>query len=160
MRTATINVYTFSELSDSAKQNVIAYFARNNHYDWSDAHNSLEKFCDKFNVSIRDYNYGGSRNDYIKTDATNRNFRGLKLRDVNREEMLTNYCFDCDLMYEFYDVFKASGDALYAFNQALEAFMIAVANDVEYQCSEDYISDLCECNDYQFTEDGQFLRSN
>lgn len=157
MRTATINVYTFRELSASAKQNVIDYFVRNEEYDWSDAHNSLEEFCDKFNVRIRDYCYGGGRNDYIKTDATNRNFRGLKLRDVNREEMPTGYCFDSDLMYEFYDTFKASGDALYAFNQALEAFMIAVANDVEYQCSEDYIADLCEYNYYQFTEDGSIF---
>ena len=157
MRTITVDVFTFNELSDKAKDKAREWY-RSTCFEYvflDDAFNSLETFCNAFGVKIKDYSVGTWGHSYIKTDAGNANFRGLKLRDVKRDNMPTGYCLDCDLWMTFYDTFKATSDALGAFNAAIDAWVKAVVADMEYQESDECIDELMIANEYEFNENGE-----
>lgn len=155
MRTETINVCSFDELSDEAKERARSRYRENFDYPWwSDVQSSLKAFCDEFGVSVLDYSIGDARREFIRTDATNANFKGMKIKNFDRESMPTGFCFDSDLRYTFADVFSKHGDALGAFNDALEAFMRSVRNDVEYQYSDEAVDESIRCNGFEFTENG------
>jgi hypothetical protein len=53
MKTIAIKLYKFSELSEEAKQTAINYFQSDQDYShiWHEAKNSLNKFCDIFNIA-------------------------------------------------------------------------------------------------------------
>jgi hypothetical protein len=99
--------------AEDAQEKAIKWVKNNIHdlYAWHDeAKQSIEAFCSKFGVTLQNYQINlGECIDYA-TDANNGNFRGVRLRHINREEMLTGYCLDCDLMHAFYDKFKSTGD--------------------------------------------------
>lgn len=157
MRTVTVVVHQFDELNKDAQEKAIEWVKNNIHdlYAWHDeAQQSLEAFCDKFGVTLQNYRVSPwGRIDY-KTNANNSHFRGVRLSQINREEMLTGYCLDCDLMYAFYDKFKSTGDALRAFNHALDAGFNAWRSDWEYVCSNEGIADFLRANEYEFTAGG------
>ena len=156
MRTIEQTIYTFDELNDQAKERAREWYRKDLDYPWwSEVQDSLKAFCEVFNVSVLDYSMGDTRREFIKTDATNANFRGFKLKDFDREAMPTGFCFDCALRYTFADEFKKHGDALGAFREALEAFLREVRNDVEYQYTDEAVDESIQCNEYEFTEDGE-----
>jgi hypothetical protein len=158
MRTEQITVYKFNELpTETAKERARRWYRDGLEYPWwGEAQDSLKAFCSEFNVSVLDYSIGDARREFVKTDATNANFRGLKLKDFDRESMPTGFCFDCALRYTFADDFKRNGDALGAFKSAIEAFLVEVRNDVEYQYSDESVDESIEANAYEFTENGDF----
>ena len=161
MRTVTVAVHQFDELNEYAKEKAIEWVNNNIHdlYAWNtEALQSLEAFCDKFGVVLQNYRVSPwGRIDY-KTDADNSHFRGVRLSHINREEMLTGYCLDCDLMHAFYDKFKSTGDALRAFNHALDAGFDTWRSDWEYAYSDESIADFLRANEYEFTEDGDWWK--
>ena len=154
MQTITVNLYSFSELSDDAKQNAIEKIRYPYELAWSDESlDSIKTFCNYFNVKLKSYEVDSCTFDYSH-DATNENFRGIKLSSINRDHMPTGYCLDCDLWMTFYDEFKRTGSALKAFNDALYAGFKAWRNDIEWQLSDEHLSEYAEANEYQFTENG------
>jgi hypothetical protein len=155
MRTIETTIYTFDELSDEAKERAISQHRQCVEYPWfSECLESLKAFCDEFGVKVTDYTLSDCYRASISTDATSKHFRGVKLSGFDREAMPTGFCFDCDLRYTFHDEFKRTGDAFYAFNDALQAFLISVRKDIEWNYSDEAITELLEINDYEFTEEG------
>lgn len=155
MEKVEIEIYTFDELDDTAKEKAREWYRDGLEYPWfSEAIDSIRAFCNHFNVALRDWSLGGC-GDYIKTDATNANFRGVKLADIDREYMPTGYCLDCDLWYEFHDQFKRTGDAKYAFEQALEAAMRAIQKDIDYQYTDEAVDENLIVNEYKFLKSGK-----
>jgi hypothetical protein len=157
MRTVTVDVYQFDELNEDAQEKATEWVKNNIHdlYAWHDeAKQSIEAFCDKFGVTLHNYRVSPwERIDY-KTNANNSHFRRVRLSHINREEMPTGYCLDCDLMCAFYDEFKSTGDALRAFNHALDAGLYAWRQDWEYVYSNEGITDFLRANEYEFTASG------
>lgn len=157
MKQVTVNLYKFDELSDDAKETAREQY-RNAGIEyswWDESINSIKAFCDHFGVSIKDYEIGAYQPSYLTTDATNANFRSVKLRDIDREQSPTGYCLDCTLWYSFYDQFKRTGDALYAFNDAIDEAVSDIVKDCEYQYSDEYIDEILTINEYDFTENGK-----
>ena len=155
MRTIETTIYFFDELSDEAKEAAIQHIRQITEYPWySECVDSLKAFCNVFNVRVTDYTLSDCYRASISTDATPAHFRGLKLSSVNREAMPTGFCFDCDLQYSFHDEFKKTGDAFYAFNDALQTFLISVRKDIEWHYSDEAIIECIQINGYEFTEDG------
>ena len=156
MRTVCKTVFFLSELSDPARERALETMR-----GWSDIYgfseesrSSIVAFCGRFGVRLTDWRIGPwSPIDY-ETDATNSNFRGVKLRDVSRDDMPTGYCLDCALWQTFYDEFKRTGDALYAFNQALDVGFNEWRRDWEDAYSDEQLSELAAINGYEFNEDG------
>ena len=161
MRTIVIDVYQFDELNEDAKKKAIELVNNNIHdlYVWNtEARNSIEAFCGKFSVTLQNYRMSPwERIDY-KTNADNSHFRGVRLSQINREEMLTGYHLDCDLMYAFYDKFKSTGDALSAFHHALYAGFDAWRSDWEDVYSDESIADFLRANEYEFTAGGDIWK--
>ena len=158
MRTIEKTVYLFSELSDSAKQNARDWWRIR--FDLCDSWaaeylDSIMAFCEHFGVTLKDYSVGAWSSIDYKHDADNSNFRGIKLKSVNRGAMPTGFCADCDLWMTFHDEFKRTGAALQSFDSALHAGFKAWRYDLEWQQSDEYIDDLIEMNEYEFTEAGE-----
>lgn len=155
MRTEQVIIYTFDELNDAAKDKAREWYRQSLDYPWwSESNDSIKAFCDEFGVSIKDYSIGAFSHSYIETDVENSNFRGLKLKNVKRDNMPTGYCIDCELWETFYDDFKRTGNALYAFNEAIDAAVCSIVADAEYQYTDESVEEMLTINEYEFTEDG------
>ena len=154
--TVTYNLYKFSELSDKAKERARDKWRENMDYPWHDDYRaSVEAFCSFFNVKLLDWSVGAFAYYEYKTNATNENFRGLKLKNIDRENMPTGFCADNDLWYSFCDEFKRTGDAKHAFDYALDSAFKSWRADIEYQYSDEAIDDAMTHNDYDFLESGK-----
>ena len=157
MRVIEQTIYQFDELSDKAKETARDCF-RDLDYAWSnEAKQSIETFCSAFNVSLLDFYVEAYCPFNYKTDASNANFRGKKLSQFNRDYMPTGYCWDNELWMTFYDVFRNTGDAKYAFNEALDAGFSAWCKDLEYQTTDEYIDDFIIGDGYEFYENGKMF---
>lgn len=157
MRTETIQLFKFNELSDSAKEKACEqYRSQGIEYHWHhESLQSIQAFCEHFGVNLKRWSVCTYRGIDYSTDAENMHFRGMKLRDFDREHMPTGYFLDCDLWMTFYDEFKRTGDAKGAFDSALYAGFKAWRDDMEWQESDEYIGEHLEANEYEFTEDGE-----
>lgn len=146
MKTTTINLYQFSELSEQAKKR-----AKDDHrsacgYSWaSEALDSMKAFYDKLGVKILDYciywesNYNSSiKLDYYDPDEVVEQVKGIG--------DLTGVCFDIPLIEGAKD-----GNLLNAFY----ALMKYCADDYEAQYEDEEFSDMSDANDYWYTEDGK-----
>lgn len=156
----TANVYPFAELSEEAKEKALSDYRQNGfEYAWQDENmESLKAFCDLFGVSVTDWSIGTWGHSYIKTDAENSHFRGWNKAKVNAiPEFLTGYCLDCAFIETFQDQFEKTGDALYSFNEAIDAGLSEWIKDLEYQESDEYITEHLIANDYQFLENGRMI---
>jgi len=157
MKTETVAIYSFDELSESAKQRAISDW-RHNGTDFplfDEYMASLKEFCKHFNVSIKDYSVSVCSHSYVDTDAQNIHFRGIKLHEFSPEHMPTGFCSDIALWGTFYKDFKATGCALQAFNYALDAWVRGIVADMEYQESDEYIAEMLSINDYEFLQTGE-----
>ena len=156
MRTITKQVFFLSELSDHARSKAIETMRNWDHiYGWSDdSLQSIRAFCDHFGVTLKNHCVGPWSPVEYETDATNSNFRGVKLRDIDPEKMPTGYCLDCTLWETMHREFKRTGDALYAFDQALYAGFCEWRKDWEDAYSDEQLTEFAAANGYEFNEDG------
>ena len=156
----TITTYSFSELSDQAKETAISdYRSKGSEYHWQDENrHSLSAFCALFGVKVTDWSIGTYGHSYIKTDADNGHFRSWnKAKVAAIPDFLTGYCLDCDFIEAFKKEFERTGNALGAFNDAIDAGLSAWVKDMEWQESDEYIIDCIEANEYQFLENGRMI---
>lgn len=59
MKNISITLYSFNELSDNAKENIISTWRYNDEYFWSKENDeSLKEFCNLFNINVTGYDYG------------------------------------------------------------------------------------------------------
>lgn len=149
-------VYNFEELNDTAKERARDWWRSVEEFFWfSEYLGSLKAFSAKFGIRVTDYHLSADYRASVSTDAMPSHFRGLKLKSIDRNEMPTGFCADCSLMFEFYDQFKRTGDAAYAFEQAIEQFLIDLRRDIESTYEDEYIDEMLTINAYTFTEDGK-----
>lgn len=161
METVQISVYTFDELSDEAKETARDWYRQDCDYFWCDESlDSIKTFCDHFGVSLGRISVGAYENIDYDVQCSNVNFRGRKLRDFNRDYMPTGFGLDCDLWMTFYDVFKATGDAKRAFDDALYEGFKSWRTDLEWQLSDECVDENIICNEYRFTANGKFWGAN
>jgi len=131
MRTIKTKLYEFNELSDASKELARDWYRESNDFPWFDDYlASIQAFCAEFSVKVTDYALGAGLGCFINTNATHANFEGLKLADYNKESMPTGFCGDSDLRYPFYDTFKSTGDAFFAFQDAIDAIQITIRYNI------------------------------
>lgn len=158
MRIVKTKLFLFSELSESAKEKVIEeYLSTGFEYSWiEEGIESISAFLSEFGLSIESYSlstWGNS--DWKVSGYDNDNFRGRKLKEFNPDHMPTGYCVDCDIWQTFHETWKDTGDVKHAFESAVDAGFSAILKDMEYQESEEYLSEFFEANEYEFTESGK-----
>lgn len=157
MRTIELEVFKFAELSDSGKDGARAWYREVSDFPWFDEYlKSIRAFCGEFGITLKDWCLGDTYRAFIKTDAEQRHFRGYRLADAEKlkDKDLTGFCADSTMTYEFYEVFKKTGDATYAFHQALEQELLEIKKDVEYFFSDEAIDEMLDINQYEFYENG------
>jgi hypothetical protein len=159
MKIKNVKVYSFDELTDSVKGQVLAHFGERVDYPWfSDALDSIKAFVKHFHGDIMDYSIGGEvYRSYVKTTVDRSYFRGVKLKDIDPDYNPTGYCLDCTLWGTMKEEFTKTGDAFYAYQQAIESALADIASDVEYQYSEEALTEMIEMNGYEFFEDGEII---
>lgn len=163
MREINIKLFRFSELNEEARQNALIW-ARNNIgdiYAWNaESLQSIEAFCQKYGVVLDRYSISPFEGYEYTTNVSNDNFRGMRLKHIRREEWLTGYCLDNTLAYTFYDTFKSTGNALGAFNAAIDAGFKAWQDDLEDNYSDESLGDFLDINEYEFTQYGSKWMGN
>lgn len=156
MRTEQRTIYTFAELpTEAAKEYARNKWRETIDFTWRDESlDSINTFCARFGVTLKNWSIGPYSSLDFDTDAEQRHFRGLRLRDFDREAMPTGYCLDCSLWLTFYDSFKATGDAKAAFDAALWEGFKDWRADMESQLEDENVDDALIINEYEFDENG------
>ena len=177
MKTRTINVYEFSELSEEAKQTALENNANDAEYFWGDdAIKSLEGFMEHFNCSLSRYSIDWNekyRNE-IKIDIPDYmndiSVKELKqyinsMGSFNKKTLaglgdckFTGYCMDesaCDGARKAF--FKGERDLYTILYAGYESWYEDCNKDFEFQLSMEGYSEHCEANGYEFDEDGNMI---
>ena len=158
METVELTVFEFDELDKAAKERARAWYRDRLEYPWfSESMDSIRAFADHFGSRVLDWSIGERGRDYVKTDISPEHFRGTKLRSISPDYMPTGYCLDADLWGTFHAEWKRTSDPMYAFQQAIEAALNAIASDVEFQFSDEGVDESIRINDYRFTEEGRIF---
>ena len=158
MRTEQITIYKFNELSESAQERAIEDHRKYTEFPWnSEYQDSLSAFLSEFSVSL-EWDFDAWDNFYFSFDRADWHeaMRGRKLSEFNRDYMPTGFCADSGLWMTFCDSWKGTGDPVSAAESALDAFFKAWKAYIEYTYSDEGIREHIECNEYEFTEDGEF----
>lgn len=158
MRTQTIELYTFSELSDDAKE-VAREWYRNGGVDYFWIDEGMKCVFDFVRTiggtDVSDYSICPFGRSYIDTNATHQNFRGMKLRSIDKDAMPNGYCLECTLYGTFYREFERTGDAFYAFKESLDEAAREMQRDWEFQYTDEAVDEMLTINEYEFTENGK-----
>lgn len=165
MKQINLTVYEFNELSDSAKKKAINdYSARCYDYEWWDfIYEDASYLCldihsfdiDRRSIDIRyndDPEYVGVRiiNNWGKDSelykiANNYLESASKLLVIETEDEL----YDSDELIALNDDFL---------HELGEVFLSYLQSEYEWRHSEEYISEIFECNEYEFFEDGSLYK--
>ena len=159
MRVVEETIYQFHELDESAKDTARNWWRDVSDYPFHDENiASIKAFCGHFGVTLKDWSIYG-RGEHLTTNAENCHFRGITLADAKKLSEQgyfpeSGMWLDCTMIQSFYEDFKRTGDALYAFQQALETALKAISNDIDYYFSDESADENITMNEYEFTEDG------
>jgi len=157
MRYIQTPVFKFEELSDKAKARATNRLM-DEHFWGADSLASLEAFAGQFNIKVTSWSYAPFGSAEIDTDAENSHFRGFNLKKAKAlPEYPTGYCLDYTLREVFVKEFERAGDALQAFNDAMDAGIKEARDDWESQYSNEYMQEHCEANNYEFDENGNLI---
>ena len=162
MRVLSFNVYKFNELPEEIQKKAHENYVNSNYFNyiWVDEGiKSIKAFANAFGVGIKDYDISTCGRSFVTTDATNDAFRGIsfdkaiKLIDGNED----GYCVYYDMKQRFIDSVKGNGNIKGAFEDAIEAGLKSIRNDMKHQETFEYYKEMVDCNDYEFYENGVLI---
>jgi len=161
MRTETINVYKYAELTEEAKDTAFSAYLSNEyeHSYLKENIASVRAFCDFFGVSIKDYSLGTCSYSYIKTDVCNAHMRGVKPSSPIHliDSWGTGYCMDYSLLEGWEDYLKENpSDTLGAFKSAIGKAATDIVKDMEWQESQEYYEEMAEGNELEYLANGAY----
>jgi hypothetical protein len=173
MRTETIEIYKFHELSEEAKETAMQNIRYTQEYFWGDdAIQTLVKLAEHFGAKLASYDIDFSNSvqhsgatwedvDFIEEQEIEE--RLLKLGTFNKETLkgdgdckLTGYCSDEDAIDGFRKAwFDGERDLIELLKEAYKTWFKSCVSDYEHQLSKEGLTEFFEANDrYEFTEDG------
>lgn len=158
MRTETIKIFEFSELSENAKETAIENVRPSIEFTWMDEyHCSLKAFCDALGISVPFWESDAwMRFRYIPHRSHwQERIRGRSLSDFDRDAMPTGYFADAVLFNTFVTQWEKHSDPVLAIEQAFNAFFHTLEEDYTHCFSDDGVVEFIEANDIAFTEEGK-----
>lgn len=171
MKTRTINTYSFSELSEKAKQ-----YAKDGHaeamgYAWGeDAIESIKALTLHFQGKMKNWEidffngtYSHATFDMPEMEEQEIKNRLNKLGSYNKETLrgdgeckLTGYCMDEDAIDGFRRAFHGGeNDLSKLMDAAFESWIKAVHEDCKYQYSDEAFEETADANEYEYYENGE-----
>lgn len=143
------NVFTFNEASRELKDKIIQEFANDSFL--------CESFMDERIQTLKEYaKFINGKLDYSFSCVPDRG-EFITIKDFDQELFkksfelkdcaLTGVCYDDNLIY-FLNKYGC-------LSTALNCYLKDIHNEYESMLTDEYIGDLCEANDYEFTQDGK-----
>lgn len=158
MRTETVTIYSYSELSEEAK--ATAYKAWEPDYAFeADNRRTLEAFCDAFGIKIYDSYFDSFQ--WRANNEGDEEITGEELKEYVRHRLSlfepTGYYLDETILGPAKQPTegKTFGDVI---EECLTAFFSACCQDVEYTQSQEYFADFAENNEFEFYSNGIRIR--
>lgn len=166
MRQIVKNVYTFSELSDEAKEKALQdYQSSGDSYAWSsEAMESLQVFAKALDVTIADYEIDWLNSVPTKGIVTTNDEHALDSEDAQQvikngsECKWTGYCMDADCAAGFEEAWnEGERNARELFEAGADSWYKSAVSDAEHQFSLEGYADFAEANELEFYEDGSLI---
>lgn len=165
--TTTHTVYNFDELSDEAKEKALNYFRENNWYDFlgDDLQYKLEELLKDNNIHFDElpkvyYSLGYSQGDGVMFEGTVK----WKYYTVEIRQSGHYYHYNSKQFWNFENsrtgrevsdkVYKQFDELYVRICKELEKYGYDI---IEYEQSEEYLKEMIEGNEYEFTEDGKLI---
>lgn len=171
MKTKTIKIYTFSELSPAAKDRA-KYDARSflGYSFADDALASLNALAGHFGARLKDYSidwfnstYSSAEFDTPDMEPEEIERRLKKLGEFNPKTgkglgdcKLTGYCADEDAIDGFRLAWRqGERDLNKLLQEAFTSWLSAAQDDADGQYTDEAFGEFCDANGLEFTEDGR-----
>lgn len=145
--TETFNVYTFETANDELREKIIDYFSGVDLYDFclEERVETLKALAKEIDAKL-DYSLScvPSRGEFISFyhDHDSINVDHLKADECP----LTGCCYDQDLISDIQN---------HGIDKAITNYINSIHDEYQSMLAAEYISELCESNDYEFTVDGK-----
>ena len=175
MRLQTIEIFTFDELSDSAKEKARQWWREVDTWDSSEWWNSAKAFGKIAPISITSADYDRGQVDvewqgveeaqYLeglrawKWLTNNGWFKWAKLETLG-ECTATGFCGDApfaDPLIEYSRNPLSVPDLLQVFYECAQSWVFEARGDLEGTQENSYIDDMITANEYEFTSDGEIV---
>lgn len=161
MRTETITIYSYSELSEEAKATAYKAWEPDDAFE-ADNRRTLEAFCTAFGIEVTEYVYNAYHYVfYWDADPEIKEIRKPELDGYIRHRLSlfepTGFYLDDVILGPAKQPTegKVFGDVI---NECLTAFFSACCEDVKYTQSQEYFADFAENNEFEFYENGICIR--
>ena len=151
----TFNIYTFESAPKELKEKITNYLSEGLYDHAMDERIDTLKALAKVLDANLDYSLScvPDRGEFIrlKPNHDSLDFDALwNIIDVDKECPLTGVCYDHDIIdhltkYNLKD----------SLNNALNEYINSIHEEYRSMLKDDYINDLCEANEYEFTVDGK-----
>lgn len=173
MRTVEIEVFTFNELDERAKENARSWFRLSDDFDSSEFVDSANAFAEIAPIRITqwDSHYGSVSFNWTDCDdiAELSGLRAWKWLNNNGwfEWAKSNANGDCALTGVFSDCYFGEAIKEYektplqtpeleqVFYEAAQAWVYAMKREIEYRQSDEYVDETIESNEYEFLKNGE-----
>lgn len=172
MRTITIELYQFDELSDDAKERARAWWlSTGDYWDSSDWWNSAQAFAAIAPVRIDSADYDRAQVDCKWTGDDVRELSGLRAwkwlqnngwfdwaaKNKAGDCTMTGFCGDCGFgaaIHEYARKPLSVPDLEQVFYEAAQAWVKEAQSDYEGASEDEYVDDMLRANEYEFDIDG------
>lgn len=174
MRTKTINLYSFAELSEEAKEKAVSHLR-----DINVDHNWWEYvYEDAKNVGLKINGFDIYRGSYCQLDIDHYYHTASRIvtdhgKDCDTYKAAEQFIADWDALVEKYsdgiNTNVVTGENQYDFDseaddldeefkkELSECYLTILRNQYEYLTSTESIIETIEANEYEFTEDGELI---
>jgi hypothetical protein len=156
MKTKTINVYEYKELSETAKEKAKEWFLSGNDisFEW----NCMKDDAKNIGISLKEYDYRRYMKGELLLDFTQVLANIIKEHGKTCETYKTAKQFQSDYMKLTEEQEEEKEELESEFLRSiLEDYRILMDKDCDYRESEEYISEMMEANDYEFDENGKIV---
>lgn len=166
MKTICINAYAFQELSSKAKESAHSHWMYYGHsFDYNCHLYDIKNLMELFEFDILDYSLDGiyAHHSYVKyksyhKDSSYDNMDGVRLwKYIQNNNLIDTSSFDYYLkpLADFIKKPSAHITIYDIIDDCLNLIFKSIQSDYEYECSEEYFTELCEINDWMFNEFGK-----
>lgn len=165
MRTKTITLYSYDELTPEAQEKACeAYRSNGMDYHWSSEwRDSLRGFLGAFPVNLKNWSVSTCGQTWFKYAMMNddeADLTGQALADIlpvlGEECPFTGYCGDESFLAPYRAFMLKPDERSYSelMSDCLDSGFNDWQADMEHQESDEYIVDFLQANEYEFLEDG------
>ena len=166
MKTICINAYSFQELSNKAKESAQSHWIYYGHsFDYNGHLYDIKNLMKLFGFDILDYslNCDYAHHSYVKyesyyNDSSIDKINGIRLwKYLQNNKLIDTSSFDYYYkpLMDFINKPSAHITIYDIIDDCLDLIFKSVVLDYEYECSEEYFTELCDINDWMFDEFGK-----